>query len=86
MKNALSTLFIALSLVIFFDVVNAGQALMLFLLAGVIPGTNIVISATQMLEMVMLLLGLVVGRLNWHIVAGLGGMLFARRNTLSPQA
>ena len=53
-----------LSSLIILDSLNVGHFLMMFLLAGVIPGTNIAISATTMMEIFALLIGLVVGRLS----------------------
>jgi len=49
MKQLLTTTFTILSVIIILDSMNFGHALMMFLLAGVIPGTTIVLSGEQML-------------------------------------
>lgn len=63
MKKALTILFLSLSILIILDSLNAGHALFMFLLAGVIPGTNIAISANTMLEFFTLLIGFTLSRL-----------------------
>ena len=55
---------LVLSGLIILDSLNAGHLLMMFLLAGVIPGTDISISAGRMMEFFGLLIGLVIGRLS----------------------
>lgn len=51
MKKALTILFLSLSAILILDsALNAVHALMMFLLAGVIPGTNIAISGDRMLR------------------------------------
>ena len=45
------------------DSVNAGQALTMFFLAGVIPGTNTSIEAGQMFELFTLLIGFTLSRI-----------------------
>lgn len=77
MKKALTILFLSLSAMIILDSLNAGHALMMFLLAGVIPGTNTAISGSTMLEIFTLLIGFTLARVS---------LLFLKRyNTLRPQ-
>ncbi len=45
------------------DSLNAGHALMMFLLAGIIPGTSISLSADVMMQFFALLIGFVLARL-----------------------
>ncbi|MCD8561557.1 hypothetical protein LRY29_00575 [Candidatus Saccharibacteria bacterium] len=52
-----------LSGLIILDSLNAGHALVMFLLAGIIPGTSIAISGGQMLALFALAAGIVVGRI-----------------------
>lgn len=64
MKKTIIITCLVLSGFIILDSLNAGHVLMMFLLAGVIPGTNVAISASTMMEVFALLTGLVVGRLS----------------------
>lgn len=54
---------LVLSGIMILDSFNAGHALMMFLLAGVIPGTNLAISAQNMIEFFALLTGFVLARI-----------------------
>lgn len=62
MKKALTIIFLSLSFVIILDVLNAGEAIFMFVLAGVIPGTNTAIEASRMLEAFTLLIGFTLSR------------------------
>jgi hypothetical protein len=62
------------------DSLNMGQALMMFLLAGVIPGTNIAISAQVMVEFFALVSGFVFARLTSRFLAPLLRRLPAGRH------
>lgn len=62
MKKTLTITFIILSAILILDSMDAAHALAMFLLAGIIPGTNVVMSATVMLEFFALLLGFVLAR------------------------
>jgi hypothetical protein len=64
MRKAIVVTCLIFSGLIILDSFNAGHILMMFLLAGVIPGTNIALSATTMMEIFALLTGLVIGRLS----------------------
>ena len=68
MKKALTILFTALSVIIILDSLNAGQALVMFVFAGVIPGTNVAISAGNMLEFFTLLIGFTLSRITLILV------------------
>ena len=46
------------------DSMNAGYAVTMFLLAGIVPGTNIAVSATEMLALFALLIGFVLARVS----------------------
>ena len=63
MRKAIIITCLILSGLIILDSFNTGQVLIMFLLAGVIPGTNIALSATTMMEIFALTTGLVIGRL-----------------------
>ena len=52
-----------LSGVLILDSLNVGHSIALFILAGVVPGTSLVIGANQMLAAFALLLGFIFGRL-----------------------
>ena len=62
MKKTITIICITLSLLIILDSFNFAQALVMFLLAGVIPGTNIAIDGARMLEFFALLAGFTVAR------------------------
>lgn len=89
MKKALTIVFVSLSLVLILDSMNAGHAIMMFLLAGVIPGTTIALDANRMLEIFALLLGFTLSRLCMNAVRSLARQrssgVFKRYNTLSPK-
>lgn len=63
MKKLITIILTALSILMILDSMQAGQALMMFLLAGVIPGTNIVISGSTALSVFTGLLGFTAARL-----------------------
>ncbi|MGV9001572.1 MAG: hypothetical protein ACOH18_01280 [Candidatus Saccharimonadaceae bacterium] len=68
MKKTLTILLISLSAYMIFDSANAGHALVMFFLAGVIPGTNIAIEADRMLELFTLLIGFILSRITTHLI------------------
>ncbi len=68
MKKALTILFLSLSAIIILDSLNAVHALMMFLLAGVIPGTNIAVSGDRMLEIFTLLTGFTLSRVTINLI------------------
>jgi len=63
MRNFILISCLGLSFYMILDSMNAGHALVMFLLAGVIPGTNVVIEANQMLVMFTLLIGFTLSRI-----------------------
>lgn len=68
MKKALTIIFISLSFILILDSLNAGHALVMFFLAGIIPGTNLAISATNMLEAFTLLIGFTLSRITISLI------------------
>lgn len=68
MKKTIVIICTVLSALMILDSMYAGEALMMFLLAGVIPGTNITISAQHMMEAFALLMGFVIARLSNRFV------------------
>ncbi len=82
MKKMITITLTALAVLIILDSLNAGQALMMFYLAGVIPGTNVAIDAGRALELFALITGFVLAR----IALNAAPQLFAKRhNTLRPK-
>jgi len=59
MKKTISILCTIASFALICDAANLGHKLMMFLLAGIVPGTNIILSGDQMLALVCMLAGLV---------------------------
>lgn len=68
MKKTITTILTIFSLLLILDSFNFGHALMMFYLAGVIPGTNIAIDAARMLEFFSLFAGFTLARIMTHIV------------------
>ena len=62
MKKQLAIIFTALSIILILDSFNIGHALTMFLLAGIVPGTDVVLSAGVMLEFFALAGGFVLAR------------------------
>jgi hypothetical protein len=54
-------------MIMILDALNTGEALTMFFLAGIIPGTNFSISATHMLEFFTLVLGFTLSRITLYI-------------------
>ncbi len=75
MKKALTITFLGLSALLILDSMNFAHAIALFLLAGVIPGTNLTLSASFTMQLFALLFGFVVARTL---------IIFKRDNTLRP--
>jgi len=68
MKKTIAVTLTLLSLLLILDSFNFGHALMMFYLAGVIPGTNIAIDAARMLEFFAVVAGFIVARLTVYII------------------
>lgn len=83
MKKTIIILCISLSALMILDSMNAGHALVMFVLAGVIPGTNVAIDASNMLILFTLLIGFTLSRITLHLIRLSGAR---RRLVLSPQA
>lgn len=62
MKKTLTIIFIVFSGLLILDSMNAGHALAMFLLAGIVPGTNIIVNAHTMLTSIAGVLGFIVAR------------------------
>ena len=63
MRNGVITLCLVLSGLIILDSLNIGHSLTMFLLVGIIPGTNIVVSGESMLQLFLLLIGFTLSRI-----------------------
>ncbi|UTX51565.1 hypothetical protein KI440_01245 [Candidatus Saccharibacteria bacterium TM7i] len=63
MKKTLTLVFTLAACMLILDTFNAGHALAAFILAGVIPGTNITISATAMMMLYAVIAGFILARL-----------------------
>lgn len=72
MKKNLSIIFVSLSAILILDTMNAGHALAMFLLAGIIPGTDIEIDAGRMFEFIVLLTGFTLSRITTNLVRAYG--------------
>ena len=68
MKKAIISTCLALSVLMILDSLDAAHALFMFFLAGVIPGTNIVINAEMMLQMFALVFGFTLSRVVLFII------------------
>ena len=63
MKKGFSIAFVIGSAIIILSTFNVASALMMFLLLGLIPGTETVISPALMLEIISLLIGFTLARI-----------------------
>lgn len=68
MKKTIAIILTILSTLIILDSFNFSHALMMFYLAGVIPGTNFALDAARMLEFFALIAGFTVARILSSIV------------------
>lgn len=80
MKKSITLICITLSLLLILDSMDAFHALAMFMLAGIIPGTHVVLSASFMLELFALLFGFVVARVS---IAALRAFGEAKANTIA---
>ncbi len=67
-KKQLSLIFTTLSALIILDSLNAGQALVMFMIAGVIPGTSLALDATVTLQFFAALIGFTLARASSQLV------------------
>lgn len=67
MKKTVAIIFTILSFILILDSMNAGHAVVMFFLAGIIPGTDISVSAEHMMQLCALLLGFVFARISMHL-------------------
>lgn len=63
MRKGVIIFCLVISGIIILDSLNVGHAFVMFLLAGVVPGTNVIISAANMLEAFSLLIGFTLSRI-----------------------
>ena len=68
MRNLIITICLGASFYMILDSMHAGHALVMFLLAGVIPGTNIIIEADRMFELFTFLTGFTLSRITLALV------------------
>jgi len=68
MKKTIAIIITIFSLLLILDSFNFGHALMMFYLAGVIPGTNVILDGAQMLELFAIIAGFIVARVVNYIV------------------
>lgn len=68
MKKTITIILTILSGILILDSLNAGQAVAMFLLAGIIPGTNIAISGARMFEIFTLLIGFTLSRVTLNLI------------------
>lgn len=80
MRKTVTIVLTVLSGLIILDSFDAGQAIMMFFLAGVIPGTHISLSAQVMLEAFTLALGFVLARLTSRFFISLFDKIPARHH------
>lgn len=81
MKNTAATIFTILSFILILDSMNAGHAVTMFLLAGIVPGTNITLSAATMLQGFAVILGFMAARGTTQLVLAIA-RLRRQRHTL----
>jgi hypothetical protein len=63
MKKTIAIILTIISLVIILDSFHVGHALMMFYIAGLIPGTNVALNGSQMLELFAIAAGFTVARI-----------------------
>jgi len=85
MKKTITSILIISSLLLILDSFNFGHALMMFYLAGIIPGTNVSINADQMLEFFAIIAGFTVGQIMSYVLRSFKLVFVNRNDTLSPE-
>lgn len=68
MKKTTAIILTIFSLILILDSMSFGHAIAMFLLAGIIPGTNIIISGGQMLTFFALMIGFTLARVSIRII------------------
>jgi hypothetical protein len=81
MRKAIIITSTIVSIMLILDSLNAGHAFVMFLLAGVIPGTNIAISASRMLEVFTLLIGFTLSRITLSLIR----LALSHQSTAAPK-
>lgn len=69
MKKIITITSLILSALLILDSMNVGSALVMFIIAGQIPGTSVSIDAGSMLLFFMLISGIIAGRLTSKLIA-----------------
>ena len=64
------------------DSFNAGHATMMLLLAGIIPGTDVALSGSTMLEIYMVLFGFVLARVTLNLARIVGRVIQSSKGTM----
>lgn len=80
MKKAIIITCLVLSGLIILDSLNTAQALMMLLLAGVVPGTSFALSAQTMMSIFALLTGFVVARIMNYLILSAASKLPFRQH------
>ena len=81
MKKAITTIFIIFSAVIILDSFNTWHAIVMFYIAGEIPGTRTSLGAGTMMSIFALLFGFVLARIGNTAVLSLFDRLASYRST-----
>lgn len=71
-KNVITTICLIGSALMILDTLNAGDALTYFLLAGVIPGTSIILNSTDLLMMYTIIFGFITARFMMAVLRRFG--------------
>jgi hypothetical protein len=71
MKKTTAIIITIFSLLLILDSFNFGHALMMFYLAGVVPGTNVILDGEQMLQLFAGIAGFIVARVVNYFIAPL---------------
>jgi len=72
MKNRIIITCLILSALLILDSMDAGHAIVMFYLAGLVPGTNVTLSPSTMLQVFALLIGFVLARISNAVLRSLG--------------
>ena len=72
MKNRIIITCLILSALLILDSMDAGHAIVMFYLAGLVPGTNVTLSPSTMLQVFALLIGFVLARISNAALRSLG--------------
>ncbi len=82
MKKTLTIILLILSGILILDSLNAGEAIFMFLLAGIIPGTNTSLSGATTLALFGGIAGFVIARIMVRVITA----STTRRSVVTPLA